>query len=344
MDTPGVKTGRSAIFTVADQIARVDVQRPHVVIIGSGASAAAFPNGDRNGKRLPTMPDFVSTLGLDSVLRNNGVPPPYVDFEGIYSQLVSNPQTRHVAAIVEQVIDGYFSDLELPDAPSLYDHLILSLRPKDVIASFNWDPFLSQACQRNSHFAKPPQILFLHGNTDVGFCLHHRQKGPRMNGCSVCGEPYESCRLLYPVARKNYTDDAFISAEWDGLKMFLRQAFALTIFGFGAPKTDVEAVDLLHLAWGKPEDRRFEEVEIIDKKTEPEVVQTWSGFIHTHHYQTQTSFYNSLMARHPRRTCEHLWARLMEARWPQRVEFPREASFEELYRWLAPRLEVELRP
>jgi cyclic nucleotide-binding protein len=29
-----------------------------------------------------------------------------------------------------------------PELLTLYDHLVLSLRPKDVIATFNWDPFL----------------------------------------------------------------------------------------------------------------------------------------------------------------------------------------------------------
>jgi hypothetical protein len=32
--------------------------------------------------------------------------------------------------------------LELPDHPTVYDHLLLSLRKKDAIFTFNWDPFL----------------------------------------------------------------------------------------------------------------------------------------------------------------------------------------------------------
>jgi hypothetical protein len=143
------------------------------------------------------------------------------------------------------------------------------------------------------------------------------------------------------VSHKNYNADGFISAEWVALKHFMRHAFALTFFGYGAPKTDVEAVELLRDGWGTSEKRQFEETEIIDTKTEAELVQTWSDFIHTHHYQTRTSFYDSLMARHPRRTCEHLWACLIEARWPQRVDFPRDASFDELYEWLEPRLVAE---
>ena len=341
MDKEKNKASQSAVFTVADEIARVDARCPHLVIVGSGASAAAFPNGDRNGRKLPTMNNFSSTLGLDSILQNNGIPPPYEDFEGIYTGIVNDPNKAHLAQDLERIIDDYFSSLELPDTPTLYDHLVLSLRPKDVIATFNWDPFLCQACVRNCRFSEPPQIVFLHGNAAIGFCPEHpRVRGPRYGHCD-CGKAFEASKLLYPIANKNYNADGFISGEWKALKLIMHDAFALTFFGYGAPKTDVEAVDLLRAGWGTPKERMFEETEIIDIKTKGELVQTWADFIHTHHYQTCTNFYESLTAQHPRRTCEHLWARLMEARWPDRVEFPREASFDELYEWLRPRLEVE---
>ena len=96
MGKPKTETTRSAIFTIADEVMRVDARRPHVVIVGSGASAAAFPNGDRNGKTLPTMPNFASTLGLDSVLHRNGIPPSYEDFEGIYTGLVFAIQANNI--------------------------------------------------------------------------------------------------------------------------------------------------------------------------------------------------------------------------------------------------------
>ena len=42
--------------------------RRHIVILGAGASVAAFPDGDANGKRLPTMANFVEMLSLESIL------------------------------------------------------------------------------------------------------------------------------------------------------------------------------------------------------------------------------------------------------------------------------------
>ncbi|QEK51418.1 hypothetical protein FYC62_06870 [Pedobacter aquae] len=37
-----------------------------------------------------------------------------------------------------------------------------------------------------------------------------------------------------------------------------------TIFGYGAPISDIEAVNLLNHAWGTPDDRSMEQFEIID--------------------------------------------------------------------------------
>lgn len=289
------------------------------------------------------MPELARTLGLDSILQDNGIPPPYHDFEGVYAKLVSDSRQRHLTQEVERRIDDYFGSLQLPDTPTLYDHLILSLRPKDVIATFNWDPFLCQARTRNRHFAEPPQIYFLHGNMAIGFCPEHcRVRGPRGGKCD-CGRPLVPSRLLYLVTRKNYNADKFISGEWEAVKQAMRDAFAITFFGYGAPKTDVEAMDLLRAGWGTPTTRQFEETEIINTADADVLTRTWSDFIHTHHFQIYANFYDSLMARHPRRTCEHLWARLMEGRWPKKAnDFPSGASFNDLYRWLQPRLEAEL--
>ena len=39
------------IYSREQEIADVRIGRPHVVILGAGASLAAFPDGDRNGRR-----------------------------------------------------------------------------------------------------------------------------------------------------------------------------------------------------------------------------------------------------------------------------------------------------
>jgi len=64
---------------------------------------------------------------------------------------------------------------------------------------------------------------------------------------------------------------------------------------------------------GDKNDRRFEEVEIIDIKSEDELREKWDPFILSHHYRTCSSFYDSLTANHPRRTCDAMWRQVMDA-------------------------------
>ena len=146
-------------FCIDTGIVTKEVKRPHVIIIGAGASLAAFPNGDRNGRRLPVIKNFVDVIGLANLFAKYGINPPYDDFEGIYSDIVAKPSQAALQREIETIVNDYFCGLALPDEPTLYDHLILSLRPKDVIATFNWDPFLWQAAARNHHFGGAPSLL-----------------------------------------------------------------------------------------------------------------------------------------------------------------------------------------
>ena len=42
--------------------------RPHVVILGAGASCATIPNGDKNGRKISAMSGFIEKLGLDRII------------------------------------------------------------------------------------------------------------------------------------------------------------------------------------------------------------------------------------------------------------------------------------
>ena len=49
--------------------------RPHLVILGAGASKDAMPDGDVRGKQLPVMKEFISTMGITEYVRRiDGVP------------------------------------------------------------------------------------------------------------------------------------------------------------------------------------------------------------------------------------------------------------------------------
>jgi hypothetical protein len=329
------------LFTVQDEVRSAKFQRPHVVILGAGASAAAFPSGDRNGRKLPVMRNFVEVVGLEALLTANGIQPPFADFEAIYSDIATTPSQGALRAEIERRVHDYFAALELPDTPTLYDHLVLSLRPKDVIATFNWDPFLWLAAARNHQFANLPSLLFLHGNVAIGCCHNCKQVMGGRAQCSRCGQPVVASPLLYPVKQKDYQSDPAIAGHWRTLAGALRAAWTATFFGYGAPASDVEAVKLLKDAWGDAGRRNFEETEIIDLRPEDELVATWQPFIHTHHYRICQSFYDSHLGRHPRRSCEALWARLMQCQFTEGTNIPRDADFAELYDWLRPRIERE---
>ena len=161
--------------------------------------------------------------------------------------------------------------------------------------------------------------------------------------CRQCGTELARSPLLYPVKQKDYQTDPAIAGHWRTLDGVLKCAWALTIFGYGAPKTDVEAVRLMKAAWGDVDNRELEQTEMIDVRSEDDLTSTWAPFIHTHHYNIQTTFYDSYIARFPRRSGEALWAQLMEVQFLDPHEFPKDAGFAELYDWLEPRIEAEKR-
>ena len=248
---------------------------------------------------------------------------------------------KDLIKIIEKKTSKYFSRMKLPSEPTIYDHLVLSLRKKDLIATFNWDPFLYYACLRNHKHADLPHVVYLHGNVAVGYCLDHRTKGMVGYSCSVCKKPYQASRLLFPVLKKDYAKDSFISAEWKTLRNYLKSAYVVTIFGYSAPKSDIEAISLMKDAWGDVNKRELEEIEVIDIKENDELRKTWSEFIHTHHYMTCRNFYDSFIAKHPRRTCEAMWNQLMECKFISDNNIPKDYNFKELYNWFKSLIKVE---
>ena len=163
-------------------------------------------------KKLPLMVDFVETLGLRALLTDWHVNAD-ANFEDIFSEIYATGRLDRIEALQAHV-EEYFGALEIGDDPTIYDHLLLSLRKKDVIATFNWDPLLLQAYRR-SPCPEPPRLLFLHGNVASGYCLKDRIVGNASAPCSKCGQPFTRAPLLYPIYTKNYAANEFIAAEWD---------------------------------------------------------------------------------------------------------------------------------
>lgn len=289
---------------------------PHVVVLGAGGSRACLERGDRHGRVIPVMADFVAVLGLEAILDGAGIRWRERNFEEIYSELGTNDANSDIMNNLNSKVETYFSKLELPDLPTSYDYLVLSLRIKDVIASFNWDPLLIQAYRRNLVARRLPHILFLHGNVGVGICKKCESKGYRDQLCAQCGNPFECTQLLYPID-KDYTVNSFIRSEWTEFQSFIKYAYMVTIFGYSAPSSDFKAKELMLEVWDKNDTRELASIELIDIKPEDQLYETWKPFITRHHYGNISSFYDSYLMVHPRRTCEALaWATLQQNPWP----------------------------
>lgn len=328
--------------TVAEETAQLRMHAPHVVLLGAGASRAALPNGDAQGRRLPLMSDFSGIVPIGEILDRAAIEYRGRNFEELYSGICEDAGLTQVRHELEEVIYDYFASLSLPEHPTLYDYLILSLRRKDVIATFNWDPFLLQAARRNRlRGSELPRILFLHGNVAAGYCRRDRVHGPRGAICSRCCGRFEPYPLLYPVTLKSYDDHPAIADAWRMAKATMKAAFWVTAFGYGAPASDVAAVRLLLEAWGGGKARKMEEFEIIDVRPEVELLATWERFVFETHYEVHTSAYDSWLFHHPRRTGEAYLNAYIEARFVDENPIPKDASFEDLWKWCQPLLERE---
>ena len=280
--------------------------RPHVVILGAGASCAAIPTGDKYKRRIPVMKGFLNELHIDELLDGVQLSTSSDNIEDIYSELSGRPECASIVKKLEAAIVREMSNFHIPDEPTVYDYLLLSLRKKDLIATFNWDPLLLQAYERVSRITtRLPELCFLHGNVAEGHsvCVH-RCVGRSDSICSKCGKPFAPVPLLYPVKHKNYASDWWIKGHWDIVVHYMKNAGALTIFGYSAPKSDLEAINLLKQGWGRPEEKSIQQTEIIDLKSASEVEEIWSDFIYNGHSEVHKSFFESKLAQYPRRTVE----------------------------------------
>ncbi len=318
--------------SIEQEVNQIQMKRPHIVLLGAGASRATCPNGDQNGKVLPLMNDFVRIIGLESLVVKWGLNPNQ-NFEEIFSELYEKKEASKVR-VIQEVVEQYFGQIILPDKPTVYDHLILSLRRQDVIATFNWDPLLMQAYLRSQKSELSlPRLAFLHGNVMVGYCEKDATAGLVSRKCSKCDKPFAPMPLLYPIKVKDYAQNKFIQNEWRGLKWGLENAFMITIFGYSCPKTDREAIEAMQNAWGDKNQRVMEQTAFITPQSEDEVHSTWNAFMHTHHYEVCNDFYDSWIANHPRRTGEAWINQYLDAKFIDNNPVPRNISHQDLLEW-----------
>jgi len=187
-------------MTRDEEIERVHAGGNHLVILGAGASLASnLRNPEKNKNHLPLMNNIVEIVGLQDIVDRlpEEIQMYKKQFELLFSRLFEDGRFKEERIEIEQRIYEYFKKLELPDEPTIYDYLILSLRhKKDVIATFNWDPFLFQAYNRIPKHIKSPGVLFLHGNVAIGYNKATDTSGPAGARAKSDFRYFEPTRLL----------------------------------------------------------------------------------------------------------------------------------------------------
>ena len=187
----------------------------------------------------------------------------------------------------------------------------------------------------------------MHGNVAIGY-------NEEIEGIGWAGtigkrthKYFEPTKLMYPVKHKNYTDDVFIKEQWKRFEKCLQDSKRVTVFGYSAPKSDVEAISAMQKAWGTPEQRNLEQFELIDIREENEVKASWDGFIHSHHYDYCTDFFRSSLALYPRRAFEAYMMQCFpctpEEAFVEAVPIPQNEihTFDEMWEWYEPLIKKE---
>jgi hypothetical protein len=325
--------------TVVDKVIKNKV---HVVLLGAGASKASMPKGDKNGKIIPLMNELNKLPVIKQILEANEAELGDKTFEEFYSLLTDEESNTTFLSELNESIFNYFVELEILDEPTIYDYLLLSLRESDVIATFNWDPFIVQAYKRVSKITnKLPKVLFLHGTVALARCPIHYIVDINGNSCPKCLAPLQRIQLLYPTSSKDYDTDQYINEQWQALRHYLSYASGLTVFGYAAPKSDVAAIDLLKMGWGSHEDRKMEEIEIVNIDDEVKLKDSWREFIHTHHFSIHRDYFDSSIANFPRRVSEYFFCRFNLNAWLDNHKIERGLSFQEIESKVANLLKYE---
>lgn len=333
-----------------DELREIFIKRPHVVILGAGATIDSLPNGDKNGQPSALMDDMIYKLGLKSLLYGITLKTQSTNIEDIYSELYDRGfECKSIRIDIENKIRDYFFSLEIPDYVTKYDLLLLSLTNKDCIASFNWDPLLIQAYNRVRGLTENlPKMLFLHGNVGAGICEKCKQFGPIQNICPKCNNKFESVPLLYPVKQKYYNNSAFIRDSWNDFRYFLNKAAIVTIYGYSAPVTDTEASAILTESFSKyKESHKLDTIEIIERKgfDRSDLSKTWNTFISTTrgHYELYDNFFESILIDAPRRSVEFYYKRNIEGWWGSpTISLAESMSFKDVHKELAPLFNAEI--
>ena len=153
--------------------------------------------------------------------------------------------------------------------------------------------------------------------------------------CIHCGSALVPTKLLFPVNDKDYTSDPVIKEAWTHLDWYLGNAYFLTIFGYSAPITDVEARTRIVARIGSNSMKNLMQLEIVDVATDDLLNGNLKEVVEGIHYGSSMTIDHSWLTSHPRLTCEALWEATMMLKPIKPIELPKTKNLFELQQWVA---------
>lgn len=125
------------------------------------------------------------------------------------------------------------------------------------------------------------------------------------------------------------------------LRDYLKRAYFITIYGYSAPVTDVEAKKLMLDEWKANPTLELAEVEIVDIRPREELEETWKDFLFSHHYTIWDDVFSTCLLRHPRRSCDAFAMATLQCQPWEENPFPKTSQLDQLQEWIAPLLREE---
>ncbi|MFQ5443890.1 MAG: hypothetical protein ACE5EK_04650 [Nitrospinales bacterium] len=127
----------------------------------------------------------------------------------------------------------------------------------------------------------------------------------------------------------------FINNEWQELQTHLKEAYLVTVWGYSAPITDVEAKQLMLDVWKKNTTKVFSAFHIIDIKDEEEVKANWQDFT-AWSFSVGKSIWDEQLFHFPRRSCDAFaMATLQQSPWSENP-YPKFTTLGDLQKWIKP--------
>ncbi len=102
-----MNTSNDHEVSVKEEIDSIFMEKPHVLLFGAGASKAALPSGDKNGKSVPILRELTTELNIFKYFPDDLVELSKTDFESAYSQLFNRGKSKSLDE-VDNIVSNYF--------------------------------------------------------------------------------------------------------------------------------------------------------------------------------------------------------------------------------------------